>query len=112
MGYIDQHANATSEEIKNVLKQQFKKPNSYSQIVNDSKDFKQGPYESVWEADQRLKKVIREGGFQYDDRKHTKWFIAMLLPHLCVPMGHQAIEIQEKALEVAMKLEAAPRDDT
>ena len=66
----------------------------------------------MWEADQRLKKVIKEGGFQYDDRQHTEWFIAMLLPYLHVPMGHQAIETQEKALEVAMKLEFAPRDDT
>ena len=36
----------------------------------------------------------------------------MLLPHLRGPMGQQAIESQEKALEIAMKLEAAPRDDT
>ena len=78
----------------------------------DLKDFKQGPSESVLEDDQRLKKVIREGGFQYDDRHHTEWFIAMLLPLLHVPMGHQTFESQEKALEVAMKLEAAPRDDT
>ena len=59
-----------------------------------------------------MKKVIREGGFHYDDRKHTKWFIAMLLPHLRVTMVHQAIDMKEKALEVAMKLDAAPRDDT
>ena len=112
MGYIGQHANATIEEIKNSLKQRFKNPKSYSKIVVDLKDFKQGPSESVCEVDQWQKKVIREGGFQYDDRQHTKWFISMLLPHLRVPMGHQTFESQEKALEVAMKLEVAPRDDT
>ena len=64
MGYIGQNANATIEEIKNALKQQFKKPKTYSQIMVDPKDFKQGPSESVWEVDQQLKKVIREGGFQ------------------------------------------------
>ena len=63
MGYIGQHVNAAIEEIKNALKQQFKKPKSYSQIVVDLKDFKQGPSESVWEVDQRLKMVIKEGGF-------------------------------------------------
>ena len=63
-----------------ALKQQFKIPKSYSQIVNELKDIKQGAYESIWEADQWLKKAIREGGFQYDDRQHTEWFIAMLLP--------------------------------
>ena len=112
MGYIGQHANATIEEIKNSLKQRFKNPKSYSQIAVDLKYFKQGPFEFVWEVDQRLKKVIREGGFQYDDRQHTKWFIGMLLPHLRVPMGHQTFESQEKSLEVAMKLEAMLRDDT
>ena len=36
----------------------------------------------------------------------------MLLPHLCTPMSHQTFESQEKAMEVAMKLEDAPREDT
>ena len=92
MRYIDQHTNANIEEIKNALKEQFNKPNSYSQIVDDMKDFKQGPSESMWDFDRRLKKVIREGGFQYDDRKHTERFIAMLLPHLRIPMVQQSIE--------------------
>ena len=77
----------------------------------DLKDFRQGPTESVWEADQRLKKVIRDGEFLYDNRKHKEWFIDMLLPHLRGPMGQQAIETRDKALEIAMKLEATPRDD-
>ena len=104
MGYIGQHANSTVEEVKNALKQQFKKPKSYSKMVVDLKDFKQGPSESMWEANQQLKKVIREGGFQYDDIQHTKSFIVMLLPHLHVPMGHQTFESPDKALEVTMKL--------
>ena len=66
----------------------------------------------MWDANQRLNKVIREGGFQYEDKQHTECFIAMLLPHLHVPMGHQTFESQEKALEGAMKLEVAPRDET
>ena len=55
-----------------------------------------------------MKKEIREGGFEYDDRKHTEWFIAMLLPYLCTSMSHQTFESQEKVVEVVMKLEAAP----
>ena len=76
------------------------------------KDFKKGASKSIWEADQRLKREIREGGFEYDDKKHTEWFIAMLLPHLHIPMSHQTFELQEKAVEVAMKLEVEPREDT
>lgn len=52
------------------------------------------------------------GGFQYDDKKHMEWFIAMLLPHLWVPLGQQTIETQDKAPEVAIKLEARWRDDS
>ena len=66
----------------------------------------------MWEVDQRLKKVIHEGGFKYDEKQHTEWFSAALLPHLWIPMGHQTIDMQEKTLEVAMKLEAAPKDET
>ena len=36
----------------------------------------------------------------------------MFLPHLRIPMGHQTIDMQEKALEVALKLEATPKDET
>ena len=103
MRYVSQNGSASIQDIKDALKKQFRKQKSYSQLVAEVKDFKQGVSESVWEADQRLKKAIREGGFEYDDRQHTKWFIAMLLPHLCVLMGHQSIESQEKALEVAPK---------
>ena len=78
----------------------------------DVKDFKQGASESMWEADQQLKKEIREGGFEYDDRQHTEWFIAMLLPHLCTPMNQQTFESPKKAIEAAMKLEDSPREDT
>lgn len=78
----------------------------------DLKDFRQAPSESIWEVDKKLKKVIGEGEFQYDDRQHMEWFIAMLLPHLRVPMGRQTFKSMEKSLEVAMKLEAIPRDDT
>ena len=35
----------------------------------------------------------------------------MLLPQLHRPMGQQVIATQEKALEIAMKLEVALRDD-
>ena len=59
-----------------------------------------------------MKREIREGGFKYDDRQHIEWFIAMFLPHLHTPMSHQTFESKEKAVEVAMKLEAAPREDT
>lgn len=52
MGYLNQHVDPTIQHIKDALKQQFRKPKSYSQCIVDLKDFKQVPIESVWEADQ------------------------------------------------------------
>ena len=52
MGYIGQNSITTIDQIKVALKQKFKKPKSYSQIVNELKDIKQGPSEFVWEVDQ------------------------------------------------------------
>ena len=92
MRYVTQKGTASIQDIKDALKQKFCKPKSYPQLVADVKDFKQGAFESVWEADQLLKKEIREGGFEYDDRQHTEWFIAMLLPHLRTPMNQQTFE--------------------
>ena len=40
-----------------------------------------------------------------------EWFIAMLLPHLRVPMSRQNFNSQDKALEAAMRLEAMPLED-
>ena len=63
MWYISQNGTAPIQDIKDAPKQQFCKPKPYSQLVVDVKDFKQGASESVWEADQRLKKALNEWGF-------------------------------------------------
>ena len=94
MGYIAQNIDPTVQQIKDALKQKFWKPKSYSKCVIELKYFKQGSKELVWEVDQRLKQTINDGGFVYDDRKHNEWFISMLFPHLCRPMGQQKIDSQ------------------
>ncbi len=63
MRYVGQHADPSIQEIKNALKQQLRKPNSYAQLMVDLKYFRQGPTESVWKTDQWLKKVTRDGEF-------------------------------------------------
>ena len=100
------NCNATIDELEASLKEQFKKTKSYAQCVTELKEIHQEVNESVWEADQWLKYEIMEWGFEYDDRKHMEWFIAMLLPHLRMPMNQQTFESQEKAVE------AAPWEDT
>ena len=51
MRYVAQNGTTSIQDIKDALKQQFRKPKSYSQLVPKVKDFKQGTSESVWEVD-------------------------------------------------------------
>ena len=44
MWYIAQNGTASIQDIKDALKQKFRKPKSYSQLVADVKDFKQGAF--------------------------------------------------------------------
>ena len=52
MRYIAQNGGTSIQDIKDDLRHQFRKPKYYSQLVAEVKDFKQGVFESVWEADQ------------------------------------------------------------
>ena len=45
--------------------------------------------------------------FQMLDVQHKELFIAVMLPHICIPLMQQKIVSQSKALELAMKLEAS-----
>ena len=44
--------------------------------------------------------------------QHKEWFIAVLLPHLRIPLLQQNITTQAEALEIVMKLEDSPIGDT
>jgi len=68
--------------------------------------------ESTWEFDQRFKVLMGQLSFDISDAKHKEWFIATILPHIRVPLTQHKIATQEKALYIAMKLEASPIGDT
>ena len=42
---------------------------------------------------------------------NIEWFIAMLFPHIWVPLMQQNIESQKEALELEMKLKSLSIDD-
>jgi hypothetical protein len=66
----------------------------------------------VWEFDQRFKTLTGHLSFQIPDEQNKKWFIAILLSHIRVPLMQQKIASQEKALEIAMKLESNPMGES
>ena len=91
---------------------EFKKPKSESQCIIELKDIKQLPTESVWDFDQKFKALIDQVSFEFAPEQHKEWFIAALLPHIRLPLMQQKLQMQDDALEMAMKLEASPLAET
>jgi hypothetical protein len=73
-------------EIKNALVAEFKKPKSESKCITELKEIKQKVAEPVWEFDQRFNTLIDRLNFQIPDEQNKEWFIAMMLPHIRVPL--------------------------
>lgn len=67
--------------------------------------------ETPWDLDQWLKSMIREANMMLTDAKHHAWFVASLTPHLRTTLSQQKLSIQEKSLEIAMRLHKTPIQD-
>ena len=91
---------------------EFKNPIYESQYIIEIKYIKQLPTESVWDFDQRFKNFMAKVIFQMSDVQHKEWFIATMLPHICIPLMQHKIVSQIKALELVMKLEASQVGET
>ena len=91
---------------------EFKKPKSESQCITELKDIKQLPTKSVWDFDKKFKALIDQVSFEFAPKQHKEWFIAVLLPHIRLPLMQQKLQMQDDALEMAMKLEASPLYET
>jgi len=76
----------TLAEIKQALLKEFQKPKPKSQCIAKIKEIKQVSGESVWDFDQRFKVLLDRLTFQIPNAQHCEWFIARLLPHICIPL--------------------------
>ena len=99
-------------EILKGLLQEFKKPKSEAQYIIELKEIKQFPNETVWDFDQRFKSLMEQVNFDMSEVEHKEWFIATLVPHIRHPLVQQKIAAKSEALEIAMKLEASPIEET
>ena len=70
--YVQSKPNASLDQIKDALKEQFKKPKSYARLVSEMNEVHQEVNEYVLEADQRLKCTIRYVIFIIDDTQHKE----------------------------------------
>ena len=70
---------------------EFKKPKSELQCITKLKYIKQLPSELVWDFDQKFKALIDQVSFEFALEQHKEWFIAVLLPHIRVPLMQQKL---------------------
>ena len=66
----------------------------------------------MWDFDQKFKALIDQVSFEFAPEQHKEWFIAALLPHIRLSLMQQKLQMQDDALEMAMKLQASPLAET
>jgi hypothetical protein len=74
----------TIVDIKKLLINEFQKPSSKDQYMNEMIEIRKKPGESVWEIDQRFKKLKLK--YIMNDMQRRHLFVNSLLPHLKYPL--------------------------
>jgi hypothetical protein len=95
----------TLDKIKKLLIKEFQKPSSKDQYMNEMIEIRQKPRESVWDIDQRFKRLKGKLKYFMTDMQHQHLFVNSLLPHLKYPLRQQKFQTQVETLQVALKLE-------
>ena len=70
------------------------------------------PHETVWDFDQRFKTLLGQANFVFPTQQHQEWFIAVLLPHIRLPLMQEKVTSLSEALEIVMRLEASPMSES
>jgi hypothetical protein len=95
----------TIADIKKLLINEFQKPSSEDQYMNEMIEIRQKLGESVWEIDQRFKRLKGKLKYLMTDMQHRHLFVNSLLPHLKYPLRQQKFQTQAEALQAALQLE-------
>jgi hypothetical protein len=73
-------------EVKRKLINEFQKPSSEDQFMNEMIEIKKKPGESVWEVDQKFKRLKGKLKYPITDMQHRHLFVNSLLAHLKYPL--------------------------
>ena len=73
-------------------------------MINETKQL---PTKFIWDFDQWFKTLMVKVSFGMSNIQNKEWFIATLVPYICMPLMHHNIAIQIEALDIAMNLEAS-----
>jgi hypothetical protein len=72
----------TIADVKKLLINEFQKPSSKDQYMNEMIKIRQKPCESVWEIDHRFKHIKGKLKYVMTDMQHRNLYVTSLLPHL------------------------------
>jgi hypothetical protein len=89
----------TIADVKKLLVNEFQKPSSEDQYMNEMIEIRKKPGESVWEIDQRFKHLKGKLKYSITDMQHRHLFVNSLLPHLKYPLRQQKFQNQAEALQ-------------
>jgi hypothetical protein len=76
----------TIADIKKLLINEFQKPISEDQYMNEMIEIRKKLGESIWEINQRFKKLKGKLKYLMTDMHHWHLFVNSLLPHLIYPL--------------------------
>jgi hypothetical protein len=72
-------------DIKKLWINEFQKLSLVDQYMNEMIEIRQKPGESIWEIDQRFKRLKEKLKYIMIDMQHRNMFVNSLLPHLKYP---------------------------
>jgi len=73
--------------------------------MNQMIEIKQKSRESVWEVDQKFKRIKGKLKYIITDTHHRHLFVNYFFPHLNYPLRQQKFQSQAEDLQVALQLE-------
>jgi hypothetical protein len=92
----------TITDIKKLMINEFQKPSSEDQHMNEMIEIRQKPGESVWDIDHRFKRLKEKLKYIMTDMQHKHLFVNSMLPHLKYPLRQQKFHTQVEALQAAL----------
>jgi hypothetical protein len=80
------------EDINKLLINEFHKPILEDQYMNEMIEIRQKPGESVWEINQRFKRLKGKIKYLMTEMQHRHLFFNALLPHLKYPLDGRSFK--------------------
>jgi len=95
-------------ETQQALNSDFNRPQSQAQSIKNLKEIQPRVNEFVWDFDKKWKFLIQQANMTITNNQHRDSCIALLLPHLRLPLSQQKIGTKEAAVDITLRIEASP----